>query len=243
MKRFLALAMAGAMLLATPVMAAEDGDNWAEENGEDDENVDDNEDDDLWDEGDDGNGSSGSKSPSASTVKPKPEKDSNRKEPESPAPIPAVEASSVSTAVVQAAAAEGKTVGEYMNNVVAAVPGMDNAVPIGQGGHVILNGAPSNQVFSVLKPTMANVSSAKTFAASLGGSVLTVARINASVNGFQTARVNFYMKGIKAGQNIKVFQIVNGKWIELNVAEIRADHVVVDMTALGTLAFIEVPNK
>ncbi len=234
MKRFLALALAGAMLLATPVMAAEDGEDWVE---------DDVGDEDVGEEDEDGDGASGSKSPSASTVKPKPEKDSNRKEPETSAPIPAVEASSVSTAVVQAAAAEGKTVGEYMNNVVASVPGLDNAVPIGQGGHVILNGAPSNQVFSVLKPAAANVSSAKTFAASLGGSVLTVARVNASVNGFQTARVNFYLKGIKAGQNIKVFQIVNGKWIELSVAEIRADHVVVDMTALGTLAFIEMPSK
>lgn len=155
----------------------------------------------------------------------------------------AVEAVSVPADVAAAAEAEGKTVGEYMNNAVVKVPGLDYVVPIGQGGHVIINGAPSNQVFSVLKPTRANVYSAKSYAAALGGKVLNVVQINAAVKHFQTARVNFYMKGIVAGQNIKVFQAVNGQWVEVKVAEIRQDHVVVDMTSLGTLAFIEVPKK
>ena len=68
-----------------------------------------------------------------------------------------------------------------------------------------------------------------------------MAQIKASITGFNTATVNFYLKGIKAGQNIKVYQLVNGQWVELTVSEIREDHVVVDMTSLGTLAFIEVP--
>lgn len=152
-------------------------------------------------------------------------------------------ASSVSADIVEAAAAEGKTVGEYMNNAVVSVPGLENAVPVGQGGHVIINGAPSNQVFSVLKPSLDNVTSAKAFASTLGGKVLNVVKVNASISKFRTARVNFYMSGITAGQNIKVFQIVNGQWLEVEVAEIRADHIVVDMTSLGTLAFIEVPNQ
>lgn len=153
----------------------------------------------------------------------------------------AVEASSVPAQVVAAAAEEGKSVGEYLNNAVASVPGLENVVPVGQGGHVIINGAPSNQVFSVLKPTSENVYSAKMLAAGLDGKVLNVVRISASVNHFQTATVNFYMKGITAGQNIRVFQSFNGQWLEIHVAEIRADHIVVDMTSLGTLAFIEVP--
>lgn len=159
------------------------------------------------------------------------------------ASIPSVEASSLSSAVEQAAAAEGKTVGEYMNNVVVEVPGLENAVPIGQGGHVMINGAPSNQVFSLFRPTQGQVSSAKTFAEALGGRLLTVVRVKASVNGFQTARVNFYLEGIVIEQDIKVFQYTDGKWLECNVAEIRANHVVVDMTSLGTLAFIEVSNE
>lgn len=155
--------------------------------------------------------------------------------------VPAVTASSVPQSVVKAAADENKTVGEYMNNAVTEVPGLDEVVPLGQGGHVIINGVPSNQTFSVLKPTRKEVDSAKTHAASLSGKVLNVAQIKASVSSFKTATVNFYLKGIKAGQNIKVYQLVNGEWIELTVTEIRDDHLVVDMTSLGTLAFIEVP--
>lgn len=157
----------------------------------------------------------------------------------SSATVSAVTASSVPQAVVEAAAGENKTVGEYMNNAVTAVPGLEEVVPLGQGGHVIINGVPSNQTFSVLKPVRKEVDSAKSHAESLSGKVLNVAQIKASVTGFNTAQVNFYLKGIKTGQNIKVYQLIDGEWVELSVAEVRDDHVVVDMTALGTLAFIE----
>lgn len=153
----------------------------------------------------------------------------------------AVVASAVAETVADAAAAENKTVGEYMNNAVTEVPGLDEVTPLGQGGHVIINGAPSNQTFSVLKPERGAVDSAKVYAENLGGKVLNVALINASIRNFQTATVNFYLKGIAAGQNIKVYQLIDGVWVELTVSEIREDHMVVNMTSLGTLAFIEVP--
>lgn len=154
--------------------------------------------------------------------------------------VPSNGMNSAETAVVSAATAEGKTVGEYMNNAVTELPGLENVTPVGQGGHVIINGAPSNQTFSVLKPHYAYVTYAKTLANGLGGKVLNVATIKASVS-FNTATVNFYAKGVKAGQNIKVYQYVNGSWVEVEVTEIRDDHVVVNMTSLGTLAFIELP--
>lgn len=157
------------------------------------------------------------------------------------AEVSAVTASAVSQAVAQAAADENKTVGEYMNNAVTEVAGLDEVVPLSQGGHVIINGAPSNQTFSVLKTTRENVDLAKSHAASLNGKVLNVAQINASIRNFETATVNFYLKGIKNGQNIKVYQLVDGQWVELSVAEIREDHVIVDMTSLGTLVFLELP--
>lgn len=153
----------------------------------------------------------------------------------------AVVASTVAETVADAAAAENKTVGEYMNNAVTEVPGLDEVTPLGQGGHVIINGASSNQTFSVLKPERGAVDSAKVYAENLGGKVLNVALINASIRNFQTATVNFYLKGIAAGQNIKVYQLIDGVWVELTVSEIREDHMVVNMTSLGTLAFIEVP--
>ena len=161
--------------------------------------------------------------------------------PSSAATVSAVTASGVSHSVAKAAAEENKTVGEYMNNAVTEVPGISSVVPLGQGGHVIINGVPSNQTFSVPKPIAENVNLAKAQAAALGGTVLNVAQISASVTGFNTATVNFYLQGIRTGQNIKVYQLVNGQWVELTVTEIRDDHIVVDMTSLGTLAFIEVP--
>lgn len=228
MKKLLALTMAGVMLFSTPIMAAED--DWDDDGWEDD----------VGGEEDEEEGNQGSPSPSAPAVKPRPSKPEIPAEPDPE--VSTVVASSVPAYIAEAAAAEGKTIGEYMNNAVATVPGLDSVVPVGQGGHVLINGAPSNQVFSVLKPALANVYSAKAFAMALGGRVLNVVRINASVSGFQTARVNFYAKGVRAGQNIKVFQKFGGQWLEINLVEVREDHVVVDMTALGTLAFIEMPN-
>lgn len=148
--------------------------------------------------------------------------------------------SSIETMLASAAMAEDKTVGEYMNNAVTRLPGLENVTPLGQGGHVIINGVPGNQTFSVLKPHYAYVTFAKTLADGVGGRVLNVAEIKASVP-FDTAIVNFYAEGVKAGQNIKVYQYRDEAWVEIEVTEIREDHVVVNMTSLGTLAFIELP--
>ncbi len=91
-----------------------------------------------------------------------------------------------------------------------------------------------------MKPHYAYVTFAKTLAGGVGGRVLNVAEIKASVP-FDTATVNFYAEGVKAGQNIKVYQYRDEAWVEIEVTEIREDHVVVNMTSLGTLAFIELP--
>ena len=159
------------------------------------------------------------------------------------AEAPVIESTGIPMETTLAAADENKSVGEYMNNAVVAAPGLDEAVPVSQGGNVIINGAPSNQTFSVLKVLSGHTESAKAQAASVGGKVLNVERIDASVY-FDTATVNFYMPGVKTGQNIQVYQYdyTSGQWTGVAVAEVREDHVVVDMTSLGVLAFIEVPT-
>lgn len=151
-------------------------------------------------------------------------------------------ASGIPMATSVQALEENKTVGEYMNNAVVAAPGLDNAVPVAQGGNVIINGEQSNQTFSVLPLLPKQTDLAKAQAASVGGTVLNVVKIDASVF-FDTATVNFYMPGIKTGQNIQVYQYdtASEQWSGVAVAEVRDDHVVVDMTSLGMLAFIEVP--
>lgn len=154
----------------------------------------------------------------------------------------AAEASGIPMATTVAATSDKKTVGEYTNNAVTELPGVSNVVPISQGGNVIINGAPSNQTFSVLKPSDGALSVAKTYASNLGGALLNVVEVNASVS-FDTATVNFYMPGVTSTSNIKVVQWANGQWNDVSVAEVRADHVVVNMTSLGTLAFVETPAQ
>ena len=151
-----------------------------------------------------------------------------------------VAASGVTSEIYTAALGAGLTVGEYISNSVVEVPGLDEVTPVGQGGKIVLDGQVSNVNFSVQKPLPGHVSAAKSQAASLGGNVLNVVNLQANVS-FGTASVNFYMPGVKTGQNIQVYRYANGQWTSLNVAEVRDDHVVVDMTNLGVVAFIQVP--
>ena len=144
----------------------------------------------------------------------------------------------IPAAVVAAAAAANMTVGEYRNNTVVETPGLDKAdtLPVGQGGHVIINGAATNVTFTCVKQNQATVEEAKKLAGDLGYKVFNVLGVKGPGK-FKVATVNFYVKGLKAGKNVKVFQLVNGKLVEVKVVEVREDHVVVDMTQLGTLVF------
>ena len=127
------------------------------------------------------------------------------------------------------------------NNAVVEVPGVPDAVPAAQGGHVIINGAPSNLTFVLTKPSATQVTAAKEQATLLGGKILNVFGTKSAISKFTSAKVNFYMKGVKAGQLIDVYQLVNGEWVKVTVAEIREDHVVVELAQHGLLVFVEVP--
>lgn len=146
--------------------------------------------------------------------------------------------------IVNGAIDEDKLVGEYMNNAVTGIWAMDKVIPVAQGGKVIVDGVESNMTFSVLKPELSRVYSAKDFAKSLGGTVLNVVKVDIPAElKFTTASVNFYTPGIVTGQNVKVYAYANGSWVESNVTEVRDDHVVVDVKSEGILAFIEVPAE
>lgn len=145
--------------------------------------------------------------------------------------------------ITLAAIEEDKLVGEYMNNAVMGIWAMDKVIPVAQGGGVIVDGVATNLTFSVLKPELSRVYSAKELASSMGGCVLNVVKIKTPAElRFNVANVNFYTPGIVAGQKVKVFRFAEDTgWTEQHVAQVRQDHVVVDMTHGGILAFIEVP--
>lgn len=134
---------------------------------------------------------------------------------------------------------EGKSIGEYMSNSVLEVPGLDEVTPVGQGGNVIIDGKASNVTLSVQKPLLFHVNSAKTQAEAVSGKVLNVVDIKTSVS-FGNATVNFYMPGVTADTKVQVYQYADKQWTSVGVAEVREDHVVVDMTRPGVLAFFEV---
>ncbi len=144
----------------------------------------------------------------------------------------------VSVATASAAQEAGKSVGN--NNAVTGTPGLTSAIPVAQGGGVVIDGTKTNQSFTVSKAALNQVNSAKAQATALNGTVLNVVNISGSVS-FNTANVNYYMPGITGTENIQVYQLAGGQWTPVTVTEVRADHVIVDMTSYGVLAFIQVP--
>ena len=121
----------------------------------------------------------------------------------------------------------------------------NNAVSYGsnivsQGGHVEINGGKSNVTFLVGSPDSGTLSSATSLASNVGGSLINCVTVSSSV-AFKTAKVNFYITGVNVGDNIAVYQVQSGKWVQLQTAEIRKDHVVVNMSQTGTVAFVSVP--
>ena len=111
---------------------------------------------------------------------------------------------------------------------------------VSQGGHVEINGGKSNVTFLVGVPDGTTMNSAASLAASVSGSLINCVTVSSSV-AFRTAKVNFYITGVNIGDNIAVYQVQGGKWVQLQTAEIRKDHVVVNMSQTGVVAFVRVP--
>lgn len=141
----------------------------------------------------------------------------------------------------QAAAARGMSAGEYYNNAVTSTPGVENAMAVGQGGKIIINGVATNLTASLSKVTKNVAADAKSQAAALGGTLLNVVKVDFPGANFKTATINFYLKGLEAGKKVAVKQYVNGAWIDVEVVEVRAEHVILNLTNAGAVAFVELP--
>ena len=140
----------------------------------------------------------------------------------------------------QAAAERGLTAGEYYNNAVVATPGVENAAAVGQGGKIMVNGVATNLTASLSRVNTATAKLAKDQAATLGGTLLNVVSVKIPGN-FTTATVNFYVKGLATGAKVAAKQYVNGAWVDVEVVEARADHVVLNLKSNGPVAFVALP--
>ena len=139
------------------------------------------------------------------------------------------------------AAARGLSAGEYYNNAVVSAPGVENAMPVGQGGKIMINGVVTNMTASLAKADKATVEGARAQAGALGGTLLNVVKVSFPGVNYHTATINFYLKGLANGAKVVVKQLVNGVWVDVEVVEVREDHVVLNLTSAGAVAFVQLP--
>lgn len=147
------------------------------------------------------------------------------------------------TALVKAKGSGGG--GSSRSSTPAPAPSNSNYVNFGgtmtyQGGKVEINGGKSNATFTITAPSATVVSSAANYAGKVGGTLLScIATSSPGVN-FKSAKVNFYVAGVQNGDTIAVYQKQGNSWVQLPVTEVRQDHVVVNLTRHGELAFVRV---
>ena len=89
---------------------------------------------------------------------------------------------------------------------------------------------------TLAKVNAATVKSAK---AAATGKIINLVNAKLPVAKGNTVTVNFYVKGLVGTENVTVFQYVDGAWVQVTVKEIRADHIVLDLTQSGPVMFVQ----
>lgn len=135
-------------------------------------------------------------------------------------------------AELQIAAEKHMSAGEYYNNAVTETFGIEEATPVAQGGNLVVDGVVTNMTATISKVDVAFVDSVR---AAQEGTVLNVVDVRFPA---KAATINFYMPGVAADANIVALQYVDGAWVEVEVVEVRADHVVLNLKQNGKVAFI-----
>lgn len=111
---------------------------------------------------------------------------------------------------------------------------------IAQGGHVQINGGKSNVTFTLAAPTAGVLSSASQYANSVGGTLLHCVTTSSPGVSFKTATVNFTVTGVYANDTIAVYQLQGKNWVQVLVSSVTDNHVTVNLTQHGPLAFVRV---
>lgn len=135
-----------------------------------------------------------------------------------------------------------KTIQEHTNNAVTDHWDMESdavqALAIGKGAVLDGEEAPG-LTFELMKPELKRVYAAKTLAQGKG-TLLAVANVHTHAS-YETAKITFYAPGVKAGDAITVYQrVTDDDWTAVPT-EVTDDHVAVEITANGHLAFIKAP--
>lgn len=131
------------------------------------------------------------------------------------------------------AAEKGMSAGEYYNNAVVSTPGIENAITVGQGGNLVVDGKVTNMSATISKVT--NRAYVDSVRIEQEGTVLNVVDVQYPA---VEATINFYTPGVLGGMEIVALQYNAGTWVEVEVAEVRDDHIVLNMKGNGVVAFI-----
>ena len=107
---------------------------------------------------------------------------------------------------------------------------------------VEFDGVKSNEAFLVSSPDGDTLQDAENFATAGGGELINCAVTSSPGVDFRTAKVNFFVGGVKDNDDIRVYQLENVQWVQLTVSEVRRDHVTVVMSRNGVLAFVRMFN-
>ena len=122
------------------------------------------------------------------------------------------------------------------NNAV----GNGNGGYVAQGGHVQINGGKSNVTFTLAAPSTGVLNSANKQASSVGGTLLHCVTTSSPGVSFKSAVVNFTVTGVTANDTIAVYQLQGNTWVQVLVSSITDNHVTVNLTQHGPLAFVRV---
>ncbi|MBO4458502.1 MAG: hypothetical protein J5802_12350 [Butyrivibrio sp.] len=111
---------------------------------------------------------------------------------------------------------------------------------IAQGGHVQINGGKSNVTFTLSIPASNVVSSANKYASDLGGTLLYCVSTSSPGVSFKNAVVNFTITGVPANDTIAAYQLQGKNWVQVRVTSVTNNHVSVELTQHGPIAFVRV---
>lgn len=131
-----------------------------------------------------------------------------------------------------AAKEANKSAGEYYNNAVTDTPGIENAIPVAQGGNLVVDGVVTGMTATISKVDGVSLDEISRVQP---GRILNVVSVSFPAT---EATINFYMPGVEAGANIVALQYIDGQWVDVPVVEVRADHVVLGAVKNGKVAFV-----
>lgn len=137
----------------------------------------------------------------------------------------------------EAASANLSTV-EYLNNIVASVPGLETALPVAQAGTVTVNGVKTIGKINLTKPSAKEAKTVAALASNMGGKALVCVGVKPSFQ-FTTCQAQFAVAGLKAGANVAAFQLVNGQYVPVKINSVTDNFIDLTLENVGQLIIVE----